>query len=86
MNPTNEVKYCVVQAKIERSEFPSCLNMHVLHAGEELEMFEEYEDAEEAHIMDVDILFGEEAISQHLARAECLAGGFDMDNSLDAFH
>ena len=55
-------------------------------AGEELELFEALEESEEAHMMDVDTLFGEEAISGHLGRAAFFADGHVSDNSLDAFH
>ena len=52
----------------------------------ELELFEAMEESEESHIMDVDILFGEEALSGHLERADFFANGCVSDNTLDAFH
>ena len=43
-------------------------------------------ESDEAKIMDVDAMFSEEALSSHLLRAECLAGQFEQDTSLDKFY
>jgi hypothetical protein len=62
------------------------MQTHEWGAGEELEMYEEWLDSEESQIADVDALLREEALSKHLTRLECFAGGYEIDDSLDVFY
>jgi hypothetical protein len=57
-----------------------------MHAGEELEMYEDWLESEESQIMDADAFIQEDALSRHLTRAECFAGGFEIDHTLDEYY